>query len=167
MTDDVACPEVSIQWVETLVRLRDLRPFEHNPRTITESQYAKLKQSLAEDGYHSRIKATLDLRVIGGHQRLRALTELGYETIPVLVPSGNIDDETFRRIVVRDNHNNGTWDTDILSSLYDLEELRNLGLHEVMNIPPMDDGEPPAPGKTQVCCPKCGETFPVRGNKAT
>lgn len=167
MTTDVARPHDVIQWVERTVHLRDLKPFEDNPRTITESQYEKLKQSLIEDGYHSRIKATPDLRVIGGHQRLRALRELGYSDVAVLVPDRPVHDEAFRRILIRDNHNNGLWDIDLLSGMFDLEELRELGVHDVMNIPPMDDGEPPAAGKTQVCCPKCSEVFPVKGNKAT
>lgn len=155
-----------IQWLEKSVRLNELRPFEHNPRTISESQYDKLKQSLTEDGYHSRIKATHDLRVIGGHQRLRALGELGYDVVAVLVPDRPVDDEQFKRILLRDNHNNGAWDMDILSGMADLEELRDIGLHDVMSIPPMDEGEDPAPGKSMVCCPKCKETFPVKGNKA-
>lgn len=155
-----------IQWSEKNVHLRELRPFEENPRTITEAQYAKLKTSLSEFGYHSRIKATPDLRVIGGHQRLRAMRELGYEMVAVLVPDRPLSDEQFKKVLLADNHNNGTWDMDMLANFAELEELREIGLHEIMNIPPMDDGEPPAPGKTQVCCPKCGEVFPTKGNKA-
>lgn len=156
----------AIEWVERNVHLQELKPFEHNPRTITETQYEKLKTSIKKDGYRSRITATQDLRVIGGHQRIRALRELGYERVAVLVPNRPIDDETFKRIVITDNVNNGAWDFDRLSALYDIEELRDFGVQEIMNIPPMDDGEPPAPGKTQVCCPKCSEVFPVKGNKA-
>ena len=155
-----------IQWIEQNVHLRDLKPFEHNPRTITEKQYEKLKTSLLEAGYHSRIKATPDLRVIGGHQRIRALRELGYDLVAILVPDRALTDEQFKKILLTDNHNNGAWDMDMLSAYADLEELREIGLHEVMNIPPMDDGEPPPAGKTQVCCPKCKEVFPVKGNKA-
>ncbi len=155
-----------IQWTEKQVHLGKLRPFEQNPRTITEVQYGKLKASLSELGYHSRIKATHDLRVIGGHQRLRAMRELGYEMVAVLVPDRPLTDEQFKKVLLADNHNNGVWDMDLLSGFADLEELREVGIHDIMNIPPMDDGEPPAAGKTQVCCPKCGEVFPTKGNKA-
>jgi ParB-like chromosome segregation protein Spo0J len=155
----------NVQWVQKDVHLNDLRPFENNPRTITETQYEKLKDSIKRDGYRTRIEATHDLRVCSGHQRLRALRELGYETIPVLVPSKPINDEAFMRIVVTSNVSNGVWDFDILSSLYEIEELRNLGLQEVMNIPPMDDGSEQTQGKTMICCPKCKEVFPQKGNK--
>lgn len=154
-----------IQWVEETRRLNDLRPFERNPRTISETQFDKLKQSLVQDGYHSRIKITHDGRLIGGHQRLRALKELGFDEIKVLVPDRPLDDEAFKRICLRDNHNNGAWDIDILAADYDLEFLRAVGLHDVMNIPPMDENDEDAqPGKKLVCCPKCNHTFPTKGN---
>lgn len=157
----------TIQWLEKIVRLDELHPFEQNPRTITEVQYAKLKASLITDGYHSRIKATQDLRVIGGHQRLKAMRELGFDAVAVLVPDRAIDDETFKRILLSDNHNNGVWDMDLLSNFAELEQLRAVGLHEVMNIPPMPGEENETqPGKNMVCCPKCKEVFPVKGNKA-
>lgn len=128
-------------------------------------QFAKLKQSIAADGYHSRIKTTPDYRVVGGHQRLRALQELGFETVAVLVSSRHLSDEEFKRILIRDNHSNGVFDMDVLASMFDLEELRAFGLHEVMQIPPVDDGEEPPPGKALVKCPGCAKIFPVKGNK--
>lgn len=156
-----------IQWVEETRRLKDLKPFERNPRTITDAQFDKLVQSIVQDGYHSRIKVTLDGRMIGGHQRLKAMTKLGFDEIKVLVPDREIDDETFKRICLRDNHNNGVWDMDILSSDYELEFMRAIGLHDVMNIPPMDDDEPDEnAGRKMVCCPKCQHQFPVKGNGA-
>lgn len=155
----------NIQWFTEIRRLKDLRPFERNPRQITDTQYDKLKQSIVQDGYHSRIKCTIDGRVIGGHQRIKALTELGYEEIEVLVPDRELSDDDFKRILLRDNHNNGTWDVDMLANDYDVEFLRAVGLHEVMNVPPMDDGsEDENAGRKMVCCPKCNHTFPVKGN---
>jgi site-specific DNA-methyltransferase (adenine-specific) len=152
-----------IQWLEKEVRLSELRPFENNPRTITETQYEKLKDSIKRDGYRTRIEATHDLRVCSGHQRLRALRELGYETVPVLVPSKPIDDEAFMRIVVTSNVSNGVWDFDILSSLYEIEELRNLGVQEILTIPPFGVEEKEKKG--MVKCPQCSCTFPTKGNK--
>lgn len=164
----------TIQWVEKTVRLTELRPFERNPRKITKEQHARLKASLLADGYHSRIKATIDLRVIGGHQRLSILKEvaaqLGFKDglIPILTPDREIDDYTFKRLLLTDNHNNGVFDMDMLSTDFDLEFLQGIGLHEVTNIAPMPgaDDEQQA-GKNTVKCPGCGECFPVKGNKVT
>ena len=147
-------------------RLNNLRPFEQNPRLITEEQVAKLKRSLIEDGYHNRLKVTPDLRVIGGHQRLKVMKDLGWDEIAVLVPDRALSDDEFIRVMLRDNHNNGTWDMEALANMFDLEFLRqDIGLHDVMNIPPLTQ-EDSAPGKNMVCCPQCGNTFPVKGNKA-
>lgn len=154
-----------VAWVEKVKRLNDLRPFEQNPRRITKDQFEKLKASLLEDGYHARIKATRDGRVIGGHQRLRALRELGFKEVPVLIPSRDLSDREFVRIMVRDNHNNGVFDMDMMAGMFDLEELREFGLHDITGIAPMGDGEEKPP-KAQVCCPDCGSVFPVKGNKA-
>lgn len=154
----------SIQWVEKICRLKDLRPFEDNPRTITKEQFSKLKQSIIEDGYHSRIKVTHDGRVVGGHQRLRAMQELGFVEVPVLVPDRPLTDTEFMRVMIRDNHSNGLFDMDMLANLFDLEELRGFGLHEVNGIAPEGEDKPP---KAMVCCPGCGVVFPVKGNKAS
>lgn len=156
-----------IQWVETVMRLDVIRPFERNPRNITEIQFQKLKQSLMEDGYHSRMKVTHDHRLVGGHQRLRALRELGYHEVPVLVPSVPITDEQYIRIMMRDNHNNGTWDFEILANDYDLEWLRGIGLHDITNIPPIqEEGEGASQRvETHVRCPSCLHEFPAKGNK--
>lgn len=149
----------NIKWSEKTARLNELTPFEHNPRTITESQFNKLKESLEQDGYHKRITVTHDMRVIGGHQRIQALRELGYKEVPVLVPDREMDDDQFLRIALRDNHNNGMWDMDILAN-FDLEFVRDIGLHDVMKIPPqgfMQEESPKEQERPNRTCPHCGE----------
>lgn len=154
-----------IQWKEENKLLKELSPFERNPRTITESQFDKLKQSIVQDGYHTRIKATPDGRIIGGHQRLKALKALGFTEVSVLVPDRDIDDEAFVRMCLRDNHNNGRFDMEILSSDYELEYLRAIGLHEVMDVAPIEKPEEQEnTGGKMVCCPQCGEVFPKKGH---
>lgn len=163
---------ITIQWVEQIVRLSSLRPYEKNPRTITKEQRARLKASLKADGYHSRIKVTRDLRVMGGHQRLDILKEIATEngivdaSVPVLTPDRDIPDEQFKRILLTDNHNNGVFDMDALANDFDLDFLQGIGLHEVTNIAPMDDGQIPE-GKAMVRCPGCEKVFPTKGNKAS
>lgn len=161
-------PEIphGIQWVEETRRLSDLRPFEQNPRKITKEQFNKLKQSIVEDGYHSRIKITNDGRMIGGHQRRQALQELGHVEVKVLRPDRPLTDRQFIGIMIRDNHSNGVFDMDMLANMFDLEDLRAFGLHDITGLAPEDDGEL-APPKNMICCPECGSVFPAKGNKAT
>lgn len=78
---------LAIQWTDRVVPVVDLQPYERNPRRITKASFEKLKASLQQNGYHQRIIAQPDLRVIGGHQRIRALMDLGVENVTVLVPN--------------------------------------------------------------------------------
>lgn len=157
-----------IVWAEEVVDIGHLRPYERNPRTITPKQFDKLKESIQQDGYHSRIKVTHDYKVVGGHQRLKALKALGFDKVNVLVPSRELTDEEFHRILIRDNHNNGIFDMDGLANSYDLDFLHDMGLHEVNHIRGigMDEEYDEAPPKRQVKCPQCENVFPVKGNAA-
>lgn len=118
----------SLQWQSRTVNVAELIPFEKNPRKISADDFEHLKASLREDGYHQRIIATPDLRIIGGHQRIRALKELGFETIEVLVPDREISDEQFKRILVRDNLEYGAWELTPLGELLPMAELAEIGL---------------------------------------
>lgn len=151
----------ALEWVELKVHLSQLRPFERNPRAITEDQYGKLKQSIQTTGYRTRIEATQDFRVIGGHQRLRALRELGYDYVPVLVPTRPLTDTEFVHAMISGNHSNGLWDMDMLANEYDLAVLHDIGLHELLDVRPDEASQT---GKKLVKCPQCMEIFPVKGN---
>ena len=119
-----------INWNERTVKVDDLSPFERNPRKISESQYKKLVSSLKENGYHQRILATQDLRVIGGHQRKRALKELGINEIAVLTPDRELSDEEFKRLLIQDNIPFGEFDFAMLASDFDAKDLADWGMPE-------------------------------------
>ena len=117
-----------IKWNEAEIPVEALIPFERNPRHISADAYGKLVASLRDDGYHQRILATKDFRIIGGHQRIRALKELGFVTVKVLQPDTDLTDAQFRRIIVRDNLAFGEFDRDILLADYSKEELTGWGM---------------------------------------
>ena len=123
-------PTFAIQWQDKVVNVADLQPYERNPRRITKAAFDKLKASLAQNGYHQRVIAQPDLRVIGGHQRIRALQELGVKEITVLVPNRELTVDEFRRILVQDNLPFGEFDFDILSADFEKEELVDWGMPE-------------------------------------
>jgi DNA modification methylase len=120
--------KVNITWIPKTVSVNSLIPFEKNPRKISPEAYEKLVNSLKEDGYHQRIITTPDLRVIGGHQRIKALKSLGITEIEVLVADREVSDEQFKRILVRDNLGFGSWELDALGELMPIGELLELGL---------------------------------------
>lgn len=157
----------TIQWFEKEVHLQELRPFEKNPRKITEAQFLKLKASLIRLGQFRPLLVTHDMRLAGGHQRLKAMQEIGLKTCRVSVPGRPITDDEYRQLIIQDNHNNGTWDMDELANAWDLEELRAVGVHDFLNIPTMEQNEEneAKPAGAHYKCPKCNEVFPGRGNK--
>lgn len=159
---------LAITWTEKTVPVANLKPYERNPRTISREDFFKLKKSLRETGYHSRIKAQPDLRIIGGHYRQKALMELGIKEIIVLVPDRELTDDEFKRVMIQDNLSFGSFDVEILSSDFDGEELMDWGVPERL----IDEGgeniasagsESSAgsdEGKT-VTCPHCQTKFTV------
>jgi hypothetical protein len=110
-----------IKWTEKTVKVSALKPFERNHRKISEADYARLKKSLTENGYHQRVLATKDLRVVGGHQRICVLSDLGIKEIAVLVPDKELTDDQFRRILIQDNLPFGSWDFDLLRADFEVE----------------------------------------------
>lgn len=119
-----------IQWTEKEVAVADLKSYERNPRKISDAAFARLINDIKVNGYHQRIIATQDLRVIGGHQRRKALESLGITKIKVLIPDQKIDDKKFREILVKDNLAFGEFDLEILAEDFSLEELLGYGMSE-------------------------------------
>lgn len=135
---------LGLKWSERVVKVADLVPYDKNPRKISAQQYDRLKASLKETGYHTPMLAQPDLRIIGGHQRKKALTELGITEIPVRVPERELTDEEFKRVLIQSNVHFGDWEVDILLSDHDRDDLIAFGVDE--NIFPVDtqpeeDGE--------------------------
>lgn len=119
---------MTIQWHERKVSIADLKPYEKNPRKISDGQYQKLKQSLQQNGYHQRLIATPDMLIIGGHQRLKALAELGFTEINILVPDRALSEAEYKRMLVQDNLPFGEFDFDMLSMDFSFEELSEWGM---------------------------------------
>jgi DNA modification methylase len=140
-----------ISWQEAMVSLSRLKPYERNPRRISKDQLEKLKASIEQDGFHQRILCTPDFKVIGGHQRIRVLKELGWKEVQVLTPSRELTDDEYRRLLIRDNLQAGEWDMDALANDFTPEELTDWGFPEdllpkqegVVNDPQGDEDEAP------------------------
>jgi hypothetical protein len=143
-----------LNWQEQTVPLEALKPFERNPRRISKEAFAKLKSSLEKLGQFAPIPVTRDMRLIGGHQRLQAFQELGWKEIRVSVPDCELSDVQFKEIMIRSNTNSGTFDMDILSSDFDMDELISWDVPQGFMI-----GEPKEARakKEQSQCEQCGK----------
>lgn len=118
---------MTITWTEETRKLSRLKPFEDNPRKITDADLEKLVEKIKTSGYHQRIRITHDNRIIGGHQRLKALKKCGYKEVAVLVPDAELTNEEYRREVIQDNLQDGSWDVEALAQ-WDLGQLADWGL---------------------------------------
>lgn len=103
-------------------RIDKLNPAVYNPRKRLkpgDDEYESLKRSIEVFGYVDPIIINTDGTVIGGHQRLNVLRDLGYSEVDVAVVDLNKSDEKALNIAL--NKIAGEWDTEKLAAL--LSEL--------------------------------------------
>ena len=130
----------------TLVNINSLNPAEYNPRQISNKQYEVLKASMEKFGCVDPIIININPDrqnvVVGGHQRLRILRDLGAEKVPTV--SVNLSQEDERELNVRLNKNGGDWDIDLLSN-FDIVDLKEWGFKDIelgFNIDKIDEDKP-------------------------
>lgn len=103
------------------VNIDDLKETEHNPRQITKKEFEKLKKSLQEDPEFLEAREIVvdeGLTILGGHQRIKALKDMGKKEVEVKQVIG-WSKEKKRRFVIKDNIQNGEWDMDELANHWD------------------------------------------------
>lgn len=118
--------------------LAQLQPAAYNPRkplSPSSPAYRKLKASLAEFGLvEPLVWNELTGRVVGGHARLRILTELGYTEVPVSVVRLDEAREKALNVVLNNQEAQGRYDpaklADLLAELEGLPELALTGFDD-------------------------------------
>ncbi len=84
-----------------------------------------------------------DNTVIGGHQRLKIIKELGATEVPTV--RLNLSKEDEKELNIRLNKNTGEFDLDILANNFDIDELKDWGFKEIelgFNIDKIDGEDP-------------------------
>jgi ParB-like chromosome segregation protein Spo0J len=105
------------------VNIGDLNPAKYNPRKISKEALEGLKSSIVRFGLKGSVIANKrNNNVVGGHQRLKCLIELGVNQVPVDWVDLNDVDEKALNIALNSRHISGEFDADILIPL--LEDLR-------------------------------------------
>lgn len=155
-------PEVIVEtYVEKIDALiaNDL-----NPRKIGKKQYEALKKSLKDFPEMKQLREIVvdeNLTILGGHQRIYALKDLGYTDVTVKKVS-NLTEAQKREFIIKDNTAAGEWDSDIMANLWDVKELEDWGIPK-FNLGDIGD-EADAPSakdsqnKTHIC-PNCDFEF--------
>ena len=96
-----------------------LRPAAYNPRKkmkAGDKEYEKIKNSILVFGYVEPIIVNYDMTVIGGHQRLTVLKDLGYTEVQCVVV--HIEDEhKVKALNIALNKITGAWNEQLLADL--------------------------------------------------
>jgi hypothetical protein len=121
----------NLKWHTEQRKVKDLIPWEHNPRKLTEAQAEKLDASLEKFDLVEIPAINTDNKLIAGHQRVMRLMlkERGEELIDVRVPNRELTLDEFREYNLRSNKNTGEWDWDILKD-FEKDLLREVGFAE-------------------------------------
>ena len=116
-------------------KIEDLKKLENNPRTITEEQLSKLKESIERnpDYFEARplilSNRTGELVIIAGNQRYDACVQLEMKEVPTVLIEG-LTEEREHEIIIRDNVNNGEWDVTKLME-WDCNQLLDWGIADI------------------------------------
>lgn len=107
----------AMEW--RTIPIGDLRPAAYNPRKklkAGDKEYEKIKTSIQEFGYVEPIIVNFDMTVIGGHQRLTVLKDLGYTEVQCVVV--HIEDEAkVKALNIALNKITGAWNEQLLADL--------------------------------------------------
>lgn len=107
----------AMEWKTLTVDV--LRPAAYNPRKklkAGDKEYEKIKNSILEFGYVEPIIVNYDMTVIGGHQRLTVLKDLGYTEVQCVVV--HIEDEhKVKALNIALNKITGAWNEQLLADL--------------------------------------------------
>jgi hypothetical protein len=122
---------LKLEWRTEQRRVRDLIPWEGNPRKITERQAQDLRASLDRFGVADIPVVDADGTIVGGHQRCAILMAQGKGDleVDVRIPSRKLADEEFQELNLRLNKNIGSWDFDVLANM-DENLLLSIGFDE-------------------------------------
>lgn len=104
-----------------------------NPRFIRDEEYKNLLASLHESNMTDIMPLKVFLHdgqyiAIGGNMRLRALRELGAESVDCIVIPDTYTADMLNKAIIIDNATHGEWDIDMLANDWDTEKLREWGV---------------------------------------
>jgi hypothetical protein len=116
------------------VKISEVKPNPKNPRVIRDGKFQKLVKSIQEfpDMLNKRpliVFTDVDGKycVLGGNMRLKALNELKYTEIPIII-ADEWTEEQKAEFLIKDNVGFGEWDWDQLGNEWDAEKLSDWGL---------------------------------------
>jgi DNA modification methylase len=100
------------------IKIAELLPASYNPRKQLkqgDKEYEKIKNSITEFGYVEPVIVNKDMTIIGGHQRVTVLSDLGYNEIDCVVV--DVDKQKEKALNIALNKITGEWNKELLADL--------------------------------------------------
>jgi len=115
------------------VKISELKFAEYNPRVMSEEEFNNLLYSIKTYGLVEPVVVNRkNNEIIGGHMRVRACINLGWETIPVIYV--DLDDVNAKKLNLALNKISGDWDYDklttLISELQKITSIEEIGFSE-------------------------------------
>lgn len=158
------------RWQIKKVKLKDLELYDANPRQIDDKAFKTLMNSMNRFGYVEPIVWNSNTkRIVGGHQRYRALLEHGIEEAHVVVVEMSDEDELAANLTLNNPDIQGSWDEPVLDLLSqvqcsDMDLFNDLRFNELQDAldknPPSICGEDESL-KYDTKCPCCAHQWDV------
>jgi hypothetical protein len=117
------------------VPIGKIKPNPSNPRIIKDDKFKKLVASLHDFPEMSDVRplvVNLDMIVLGGNMRLKAMKEAGWTHAPIIIVDWASPKQ--RDFILKDNSSFGEWDWEMLANEWNPDELKAAGI----DIPAFD-----------------------------
>lgn len=156
-----------INWHLETISLSKLKPHPKNPRQINKDQFQHLTNLIEKFGLIDKPIINLDLVIIGGHQRIKALKKMAIKEVECWMPDHQLTEEEINHLMIGLNKNQGEFDFELLANNFEVMDLLNWGFteKELLDLSKeeadaMDDSQVEEPNKSKShVCPKCGHEF--------
>ena len=112
-----------------VVKITEIKANPNNPRILKDDKFRKLVTSIEKFPEMADVRpivVNMDMVVIGGNMRLRAMKEVGWKEAPVQIVDWT--EEQQKEFIIKDNLGYGEWDWDNLANNWDEQELTDWGL---------------------------------------
>lgn len=119
---------LKITWKFETRKLAEIKPWDRNPRRITEDKLKDLAASIKKFGVPEPIVLNTDGTIIGGHARFQVLKKRGVVKTLCAIPDRLLTEKELEELNIRLNKNiAGEFDFDRLANEYDLSDLTTWG----------------------------------------
>ena len=113
-----------------MIPIKEIKENPNNPRKLNKDKYQKLLKSIQDLPQmleYRPIVVNSDMVVLGGNMRLKALKELKYKEVPIII-ADELSEDQQKEFLIKDNLGYGEWDWDMIANEWDLPLLEDWGM---------------------------------------